>query len=89
VLTGFTVESYQWLQDDPNDAVISVLTQIAHTIGPNGSGVNAPPAQLSSSGIPRNVSVRVNAYWFTALSLSLATALVAILGKQWLREYGR
>ncbi|EJD44295.1 hypothetical protein AURDEDRAFT_65360 [Auricularia subglabra TFB-10046 SS5] len=28
VVTGFTVESYQWLNDDPSDAMISLLAQI-------------------------------------------------------------
>ncbi|EJD36813.1 hypothetical protein AURDEDRAFT_33844, partial [Auricularia subglabra TFB-10046 SS5] len=34
-------------------------------------------------------STRINIYWFLSLSLSLSAALVAILAKQWVREYER
>ncbi|EJD42105.1 hypothetical protein AURDEDRAFT_68014 [Auricularia subglabra TFB-10046 SS5] len=42
-----------------------------------------------SSGLPGPVSVRINSYWFLSLTLSLSCALIAILAKQWLREYER
>ncbi|EJD44309.1 hypothetical protein AURDEDRAFT_166691 [Auricularia subglabra TFB-10046 SS5] len=87
VVTAFSVESYQWLQDDPTDAIIALLSQIERSISQNGTS-GAIIAQ-SSSGIPGGVSARINAYWFLSLSLSLVTALVAILGKQWVREFER
>ncbi|KIY62557.1 hypothetical protein CYLTODRAFT_173217 [Cylindrobasidium torrendii FP15055 ss-10] len=31
--------------------------------------------------------VWVNALWFTSLALSLSSALLAVLSKQWLRQY--
>ncbi|EJD44293.1 hypothetical protein AURDEDRAFT_20255, partial [Auricularia subglabra TFB-10046 SS5] len=43
----------------------------------------------SPSGLARPVAVRINAYWFLALALSLSTALVGILCKQWVREFER
>ncbi|EJD44338.1 hypothetical protein AURDEDRAFT_166718 [Auricularia subglabra TFB-10046 SS5] len=33
--------------------------------------------------------MRINAYWFISLVLSLSAALIAILGKQWVREFER
>ncbi|EJD44336.1 hypothetical protein AURDEDRAFT_19669, partial [Auricularia subglabra TFB-10046 SS5] len=86
VVTGFAIESYQWLQDDPSDAMLVLLAQIAQSAGPNGSAVVSAP---TSSGIARSVSTRINAYWFISLVLSLSAALVAILGKQWVREFER
>ncbi|EJD44350.1 hypothetical protein AURDEDRAFT_18362, partial [Auricularia subglabra TFB-10046 SS5] len=85
VVAGFTVESYQWLQDDPNDAIIAILTQIAASMEPNNTvSVAAPSPTMAQS-----VSSRINAYWFISLALSLSAALVAILGKQWIRVFKR
>lgn len=63
VVTGFTVEAYQWLQEDSNDAILTVLSQIASSVGPTTSVAAAP----TSSGMARSVSIRINAYWFLAL----------------------
>lgn len=82
MLTAFTIESYQWLQDDPNDAIISLLSELVQTPGRTHS-VPAP------TGLPDAVTVRINAYWFLSLTLSLSAALVAILCKQWIREFER
>jgi hypothetical protein len=38
---------------------------------------------------PSSKDIRVNVFWFTSLSLSLATALLGILCMQWLGEYQR
>jgi len=38
---------------------------------------------------PSPTDIRINVYWFTSLSLSLATVLLGILCMQWLREYER
>lgn len=82
VVTAFTIESYQWLQDDPNDAIIALLSQIAQA-------GNQSHTSAVSGGLPDAVSARINAYWFLSLTLSLASALVAILCKQWVREFER
>lgn len=51
VVTGFALESYQWLQDDPNDALISVLAQIARSVQHNSTAVDASaPARASGLG---------------------------------------
>lgn len=86
VVTAFTIESYQWLQADQNDAIVVLLTQIAQSVSPNNTASSLVSA---TAGLPGSVSVRVNIYWFLALSLSLSAALVAILCKQWVREFER
>lgn len=86
VVTAFTIESYQWLQSDSDDAIILLLSQIAQSAARNGSDSLRIP---DSAGLPGAVSVRINIYWFLALSLSLSAALVAILCKQWIREFER
>lgn len=83
VVTAFTIESYQWLQSDPNDAIIVFLSHIAQSVSPNGT---AAPLPAASTGLPSPVSVRINIYWFTALALSLSAALVSILCKQCIRK---
>ncbi|KAK0470802.1 hypothetical protein IW261DRAFT_1672250 [Armillaria novae-zelandiae] len=56
----------------------------------NGSSLdNVPASSLNPSTkfTPATTDVWVNGLWFTSLSLSLATALVAVLVKQWLHHY--
>ncbi len=56
----------------------------------NGSTVNsiAPsPLNPSIAFVPATTDVWVNGLWFTSLFLSLTTALVAVLVKQWLHHY--
>ncbi|KAK0493139.1 hypothetical protein EDD18DRAFT_431297 [Armillaria luteobubalina] len=56
----------------------------------NGSSLdNVPASSLNpyTKFTPATTDVWVNGLWFTSLSLSLATALVAVLVKQWLHHY--
>ncbi len=56
----------------------------------NGSSLdNVPASSLNPNAkfTPATTDVWVNGLWFTSLSLSLATALVAVLVKQWLHHY--
>ncbi len=65
----------------------SVLVQRAIA---NGSSVNAiAPSSLNPTiaFVPATTDVWVNGLWFTSLFLSLTTALVAVLVKQWLHHY--
>jgi hypothetical protein len=92
VLTAFIIESYKFLQRDSDDTTAALLLQISlqlSSFSVNGSSVSSshrvtptlPPFQM-----PRG-SVRINTFWFSSLVLSLISALVCILLKQWLREY--
>lgn len=84
VVTAFTVESYQWLYTDAGDVSVALLTQIANAVS-----TATPVAPPRTSAVSESTAVRINAYWFLSLTLSLASALVAILAKQWIREYER
>ncbi|TFK88765.1 hypothetical protein K466DRAFT_546553 [Polyporus arcularius HHB13444] len=79
VLTTLVIESYKNLQPDPQvEMMRAVLLQLQKNDNASESvQAPVPPFRLTSS------AVRVNVYWFSSLILSLATALLAILAKQW------
>ncbi|KAK0441411.1 hypothetical protein EV421DRAFT_732028 [Armillaria borealis] len=92
VVTAFVVQSSQNLR--PDYAAMSasllyelVLIQRAATV--NGSSVNVitSPLNPSIAFVPATTDIWVNGLWFTSLFLSLTTALVAVLVKQWLHRY--
>ncbi|KAI0360450.1 hypothetical protein OH77DRAFT_1393088 [Trametes cingulata] len=94
ILTAFNIESYKLLQQQPEDATVSVLNQIsaqlnsfsinaqfANTTSPTSSGTLQPPFEASG------LAIRLNAWWFSALVFSLLSASLGLLVKQWLRQY--
>ncbi|KAK7062895.1 hypothetical protein VNI00_000392 [Paramarasmius palmivorus] len=87
VVTAFVIESYQWLDEDPADTTVALLTQISKQLG----NTSMPFEDLSSASTfqASSLSVRVNTFWFLSLILSLTSGLFALLGKQWLREHRR
>ncbi|KAF5378741.1 hypothetical protein D9615_007003 [Tricholomella constricta] len=88
-VTAFTIESYQWLTEDPNDLTLHALAQISQQLRSAGLG-NVTISNLSPEPFTPSPSVvRVNVFWFLSLTLSLATVLIGILCMQWLREYQR
>ncbi|EIN09984.1 hypothetical protein PUNSTDRAFT_40355, partial [Punctularia strigosozonata HHB-11173 SS5] len=90
VLTAFIIESYKFLQRDPDDTTAALLLQISlqlSSFSVNGSFMDSThpiKAQLPPLQMPRG-AVRINTFWFSSLVLSLISALVCILLKQWLR----
>ncbi|KAK0186003.1 hypothetical protein F5146DRAFT_936741, partial [Armillaria mellea] len=92
VVTTFVAQTYQNLQVDYTAMSASLLYEsvlIQRAIA-NGSTVNSiPPSSLNPSiaFAPTTTDVWVNGLWFTSLFLSLTTALVAVLVKQWLHHY--
>ncbi|KAL0056747.1 hypothetical protein AAF712_016644 [Marasmius tenuissimus] len=82
VVTAFTVESYQWLDEAPEDATIALLAQIFQQM--TGETVSRPPQFKVSTSI-----VCINVLWFFSLIIALIDALFALLCKQWLREHRR
>lgn len=55
----------------------------------NGVDINDIPTSsfTSTSFHPRPIDLAINACWFLSLSLSLATALIAVVAKQWIHQY--
>ncbi|KAF9484143.1 hypothetical protein BDN70DRAFT_770232, partial [Pholiota conissans] len=88
VVTAFVIESYKFLQPDPNAAVVGLLFHIASSI--NNSSPFPPSVDPSSISTPfsqTSSSVRINIFWFLSLILSLTTVLVGTVSLQWLREH--
>ncbi|KAK0485590.1 hypothetical protein EDD18DRAFT_1260648, partial [Armillaria luteobubalina] len=92
VVTTFVSQTSQNLQADYAQISASLLFEIVliQRAIANGSSPNNVPASSLNPYIrftPTTTDVWVNVLWFTSLSLSLATALVAVLVKQWLHHY--
>ncbi|EEB98162.1 hypothetical protein MPER_02379 [Moniliophthora perniciosa FA553] len=85
VVTAFVIESYKWLDKDPADTTVTLLTQLI-SVQVNGSqSVSFEPTQFK----PDASSIRINVFWFLSLILSLTSALFGLLCKQWVREHQR
>ncbi len=92
VVTTFVSQTSQSLQADYAQVSASLLFEmilIQRAIANNSSLDNVPASSLNpyTNFTPATTDVWVNGLWFTSLSLSLATALVAVLVKQWLHHY--
>ncbi len=92
VVTTFVVQTSQSLQPDYAAMSASLLYEsvLVQRAIANGSSVNtiAPsPLNPTIAFVPATTDVWVNGLWFTSLFLSLTTALVAVLVKQWLHHY--
>ena len=88
VTTSFIIESYKWLQQDPTETSVQLLSQIAGQLGGtwNQTASQIPdPAEFR----PDAWDVAINTLWFSSLVCSLVASLLCILAKQWIREYMR
>ncbi|KAL0060764.1 hypothetical protein AAF712_012455 [Marasmius tenuissimus] len=84
VVTAFTIESYQWLSEDPSDQNIAILTHISTQFHNQSASAFEPTPFIPSPSV-----VRINVFWFLSLLLSLVDALFGLMCKQWLREFRR
>ncbi|TFK17738.1 hypothetical protein FA15DRAFT_308815 [Coprinopsis marcescibilis] len=86
-ITAFTVESYRWLRQEPEDATAQLLTYLTThltvDIGPLPQSLVFDDFQVSTA------EVVINLMWFLSLTLSLTAVFIGILCLQWLREYQR
>ncbi|KAK0492117.1 hypothetical protein EDD18DRAFT_1258305, partial [Armillaria luteobubalina] len=92
VVTTFVSQTYQNLQVDYAAVSASLLYEsvLVQRAVANGSPVDsiAPsPLNPTITFVPATTDIWVNGLWFTSLFLSLTTALVAVLVKQWLHHY--
>ncbi|KAK0448784.1 hypothetical protein EV421DRAFT_1999922 [Armillaria borealis] len=88
VVTTFVAQTSQSLQVDYGEVTTSLLIELisVQRFAANGSLVNdVPRSDLTFR--PTTSDSWVNGLWFTSLSLSLATALFAVLTKQWIHQY--
>ncbi|CAK5263547.1 unnamed protein product, partial [Mycena citricolor] len=88
VVATFIIDSYKTLNPDSGSQTVALLTQISLQLANMQNGTAAtdtlPPATPFS---PPVLALVYNALWFTSLALSLSSALVATLVKQWAQEY--
>ncbi|KAJ8085502.1 hypothetical protein PM082_004320 [Marasmius tenuissimus] len=84
VVTAFTIESYQWLSEDPSDQSVAILSHISAQLNNRNISSFDPPRFTPDPSL-----VRINAFWFLSLILALVDALFGLMCKQWLREYRR
>ncbi|KAL1692557.1 hypothetical protein GGG16DRAFT_51253 [Schizophyllum commune] len=87
VATAFIIESYRWLLEEPDDLSAEYLRQILAVL--SNSTIPTIPQVSGRPSLPNDVVTLINSLWFTSLTLSLSSALVCIVSKQWLREYQR
>ncbi|SJL00486.1 uncharacterized protein ARMOST_03799 [Armillaria ostoyae] len=92
VVTTFLVQTSQSLQADYAEISANLLFEIiniqrALTSGASLDIVAPSPLNPNMPFIATTTSVWVNGLWFTSLTLSLATALVSVLVKQWLHHH--
>ncbi|KAI0791009.1 hypothetical protein C8Q75DRAFT_890904 [Abortiporus biennis] len=93
VVTAFNIVSFQRLSVDSSDVSLLVLQRISEQLASftlSNSFLNSTAAPLpfppTSFHAPKSV-IRINMLWFTSLVFSLVSASLAMLVKQWLREY--
>ncbi|KAI0784524.1 hypothetical protein C8Q75DRAFT_894496 [Abortiporus biennis] len=91
VLTAFVIEVYKGLNEDPATVSSQVLFQISRQLSSfqiNGAFTNSTiPAATPVPFTRSRTTTVINTLWFLSLSFSLITASLAMLVKQWLREY--
>ncbi|KAI0773248.1 hypothetical protein BD413DRAFT_540348 [Trametes elegans] len=89
VVTAFNIESYKLLQEDPDERTASLLARISAQLEANYT-TKTDTLLIPASDLHVDArSVRINTLWFSSLVLSLVSASIGILTKQWLREYTR
>lgn len=96
ILTAFNVPAYALLNPVAPDPSIAILQQISSKLdsfsinhpfvnSTQPSGTNSPNAGTAPS-IPR-WAVWLNGLWFSGLILSVTSASIGLMAKQWLNEY--
>ncbi|KAJ7811900.1 hypothetical protein B0H14DRAFT_3150565 [Mycena olivaceomarginata] len=88
VLTTFVAQTSQALSPDNTAVSNSILLELVslQRAQANGTSFESIPHADVSFTVALS-DVWVNGLWFTSLMLSLTTALLAVLAKQWLRQY--
>ncbi|KAI0796088.1 hypothetical protein C8Q75DRAFT_360477 [Abortiporus biennis] len=91
ILTAFLIELYKDLKPDPGVVSAQLLLQITQQLqlgGLTGGNITSstPVGLVTSFSLPPT-SLKVNILWFLSLALSLITASIGVLVRQWLREY--
>ncbi|KAF9021196.1 hypothetical protein BDZ89DRAFT_898936, partial [Hymenopellis radicata] len=90
VVSTFVCQTFQNLQVDPTELVYIVMDEllnIQRAIDEHGPGSSKHVPRSDTSFHASRTSVWVNTLWFVSLTLSLTTALIAVVTKQWIHQY--
>lgn len=92
IVSAFLIQTSQNLQQDYVQVSAFLLFEMvqlqrAHLSGISVDNVPSSPLTPNSPFTPSTNAMMVNALWFTSLTVSLVTALFAVLTKQWFRSY--
>ncbi|TFY78691.1 hypothetical protein EWM64_g5323 [Hericium alpestre] len=91
VVTTFVVQTSQNLQPDYSEISALLLSELVGLQRAMAEGQPLASVPLSSKNATSFVAQKsdqwINGLWFTSLALSLATALMSVLVKQWLQYY--
>ncbi|QRV82798.1 hypothetical protein RhiJN_10813 [Ceratobasidium sp. AG-Ba] len=89
ILTAFLLDAKKLLEEDPASTSAALLLLLTQSQQRLELGVPDPSLKLASRTefTPSKTARFVNGLWFTALALSLAGALIAMLAKEWLAAF--
>ncbi|KAF8896748.1 hypothetical protein CPB84DRAFT_1681979 [Gymnopilus junonius] len=88
VIMAFVVQSYPMLQEDPNLALLSQITNSIQILNIASSNTSQSTTQVGPSLlVPSTSSTHIDIIWFLSLILSLTTILFGIVALQWIREH--
>lgn len=92
VVTTFVSQTSQKLQRDFTEVTahkMDEMTKLLRVVIAGNNITDVPPSSLSvaTKFVPERSDLWINGLWFTSLALSLTTALLAVLTKQWIHQY--
>ncbi|CAE6495119.1 unnamed protein product [Rhizoctonia solani] len=92
ISTAFLIESSKKLQQDPTDTSAQSLVVISQTLLAMANNLPPPgPEVLLPNGAeaftPTYNAIVINILWYLSLSISLATAFIAALAKEWCQSF--
>ncbi|KAG9107235.1 hypothetical protein FRC07_008664, partial [Ceratobasidium sp. 392] len=89
ILTAFLVEAKDMLEEDPAATSAALLLLVVQSQQRLELGTPNPNLTVTENilFVPTTMARYVNGLWFTALALSLAAALIAMLAKEWLAGF--
>ena len=83
--SAFIIQVQPELQSDPNEETAALLRVLIHKIDNTTFGDDVPTVPRWSG--PPHAIIQVQAILYASLAASLFSALLAMLGKQWLNQY--
>ena len=90
-MATFVTQTHQSLLSDPQEALGDLLVELiaVQRAAANGSAVNNVPfsRSMATPFVPSSSDVWINSLLFASLVLSLLTAFIGVLAKQWLYQY--